>query len=125
MKGGLAVLATQWRDEADTLRRRGASAQAVALESCADELERALRDRDNELLNLTEAARLSGYSSEHLGRMVRNGVIPNAGRPNAPRIRHSDLPRKVGLPPGDKPMHIADTSKEQIARSIVQGGEAR
>ena len=118
---GPTDLTAQWRDEAETLRRRGAEVQAVALETCADELERALRERDNELLNLTEAARLSGYSSEHLGRMVRDGVIPNAGRPNAPRIRHGDLPRKVGLPQGDKPMHIADTSRSQIARSIVQG----
>ena len=125
MPSSLASLLSQWRTDADNLRRRGAAAQALALESCADDLERALRDRDNELLNLTEAARLSGYSSEHLGRMVRDGVIPNAGRPNAPRIRHSDLPRKVGLPPGNKPMHIADTSRSQIARSIVQGGEAR
>ena len=125
MPDTLAVLTAQWRDEAETLRKRGAAAQAVALESCADELERALRDRDNELLNLTDAARLSGYSSEHLGRMVRDGVIPNAGRPNAPRIRNGDLPRKVGLPSGDEPMHIADTSRSQIARSIVQGGEAR
>jgi len=114
-------LAAHWREEAETLLRRGATAQAVLLESCADELERALRERDNEVLNLTEAARLSGYSSEHLGRMVRDGVIPNAGRPNAPRIRHGDLPRKVGLPPDHEPVHIADTSRSQIARSIVQG----
>jgi len=38
VKGGLAVLAAQWRDEADTLRECGAEAQAVLLESCADEL---------------------------------------------------------------------------------------
>ena len=125
MTNSLALLVSQWHDEANTLRKRGADVQAVALESCADELACALQDRANELLNLTEAARLSGYSSEHLGRMVRDGVIPNAGRPNAPRIRHGDLPRKVGLPQGDKPMHIADTSRSQIARSIVQGGEAR
>ena len=122
---GPTDLTAQWRDEADMLRRRGASAQAVALETCADDLEAALRERDETLLNLTEASRLSGYSGGHLSRMVRDGTIPNAGRPNAPRIRHSDLPRKVGLPPGDKPMHIADTSRSQIARSIVQGGEAR
>ena len=122
---GLYDLTAKWRTDAETLRRRGAAAQAVAVESCAEDLEAALRERDETLLNLTEASRLSGYSGGHLSRMVRDGTIPNAGRPNAPRIRHSDVHRKVGLPPGDKPMHIADTSKEQIARSIVQGGEAR
>ena len=120
-----ALLIARWRDEAGTLRRRGAAAQAVALESCAEELETALRELDEVLLNLSEASHLSGYSSEHLGRMVRDGTIPNAGRPNAPRIRRGDLPRKAGLPPGDEPMQIADTSRSQIARSIVQGGQAR
>ena len=38
-------LATQWRDEANTLRRRGAAAQAVSLESCAELLETALREQ--------------------------------------------------------------------------------
>ncbi len=122
---GRTDLVARWRDEAATLRRRGAVAQAVAVESCADDLEAAFRERDETLLNLTEASRLSGYSSGHLGRMVRDGIIPNVGRPNAPRIRRVDLPRKVGLPSGDELMHIADTSKSQIARSIVQGGEAR
>ena len=125
MSNPLAALAYGWREDVATLRRRGAVAQAVAVESCADELEAAFRERDETLLNLTEASRLSGYSSGHLGRMVRDGTIPNVGRPNAPRIRHVDLPRKAGLPPGDQPMHIADTSRSQIARSIVQGGEAR
>ena len=32
MNGGLAVLASQWRDDADLLRRRVAAAQAVAVE---------------------------------------------------------------------------------------------
>lgn len=94
MHDTVKLLTAQWRTEADTLRKRGAVAQAVAVESCAEELERALLERDDELLNLTEAARLSGYSSEHLGRMVRDGKIPNAGRPGAPRIRLGDLPRR-------------------------------
>ena len=125
MPSSLASLLSQWRNEADTLRKCGAVEQAVVSELRAEELETALREWDEALLNLTEASHLSGYSSEHLGRMVRNGTIPNAGRPNAPRIRRGDLPRKAGLPPGDEPMQIADTSRSQIARSIVQGGEAR
>ena len=38
MKGGLAVLAAQWRDEADTLRECGAEAQVGLLELCVNEL---------------------------------------------------------------------------------------
>ena len=120
-----ALLAARWRTDADTLRRRGAPHHAEALVSCAEELEASCRERDETLLKLSEASRLSGYSSGHLGRMVRDGTIPNAGRPNAPRIRRKDLPRKAGLPPYAKPVHIADTSRTQIARSIAQGDKAR
>ena len=35
-------LNSQWRSDAETLRKRGATAQAVTLESCADEMETAL-----------------------------------------------------------------------------------
>ena len=75
---------------------------------------------DNQTLTLTEAASCSGYSREHLGRLMRAGKIPNAGRPNAPRIRASDLPRKAGhLPPERVPEQLSDASKGQIVRSIV------
>jgi hypothetical protein len=47
-------------------------------------------------LSLTAAAQESGYSAGHLGREVKAGRIPNAGRENAPRILRRDLPRKPG-----------------------------
>jgi len=46
------------------------------------------------VLTLAEAAIRSGYSEEHLGRLVRQGKIPNAGRRGAPRIPVGDLPRR-------------------------------
>lgn len=52
--------------------------------------------RNDEALNLRKAARESGYSVDHLGRLLSEGQLPNAGRPNAPRIRRGDLPRKPG-----------------------------
>lgn len=45
-------------------------------------------------LSLEDAAVRSGYSVEHLGRLVRLGTIANAGRKGAPRIRVEDLPAK-------------------------------
>ena len=71
-------------------------------------------------LTLGEAAAVSGYSRAHLGRLVREGKIPNAGRPNAPCIHQLDLPRKSGhLPPGRARGEVSRTSKAQIVRSIV------
>jgi hypothetical protein len=35
---------------------------------------------------LAEASAQSGYSQDHLARLIREGRLPNAGRPHAPRI---------------------------------------
>ena len=48
----------------------------------------------NAALTLREAAARSGYSTGHLGRLVRRGKIRNAGEPRAPRIRIADLPTR-------------------------------
>ena len=45
----------------------------------------------NELVSLTEAAERTGHSPDHIGRLVREGKVPNAGRKNAPRVRVRDL----------------------------------
>ena len=88
-------LPADWRKQAKALRRYGGETPAVALDRCADDLEATLRERDETTLSLVEAARESGYSRDHLGRLVRDGKIPNAGRPNAPRIARKHLPRKA------------------------------
>ncbi len=108
-----------WRERAVALERY-APAVANAIRDLAAELEAALREAELGTLTLTAAARLSGYSREHLSRLLRDGKVPNAGRPNAPRVRLGDLPRKAGhLPPERVPTDIPGTSKRQIVRSIV------
>ena len=115
----LAELPLAWRNRAAALERY-APAVAQAMCDLAAELETALREADLDTLTLTAAAKRSGYCREHLGRLLREGRIPNAGRPNAPRIRLGDLPRKAGyLPPERVPPNIPGTSKRQIVRSIV------
>jgi hypothetical protein len=54
-----------------------------------------LAEDDEKLLTLAEAARRTGYSEDHIGRLVRIGKLPNAGAPNRPRVRAADL---AGLP---------------------------
>ena len=118
------VLPDIWRTQAKTLREYGGETPAVALESCAAQLEAALRQRDETTLNLTEAARESGYSTDHLGRLVRDGKIPNAGRPGAPRIARRHLPRKTGaatLRLAAKPSH-REISTAQIVQSVIDRG---
>lgn len=66
---------------------------------------------------------MTGYSPAHLGRLVREGKIPNHGRTNAPRVRRGDLPVKA-LPGGSEPVNPVRYRAEQIVRSIAKPKEA-
>lgn len=88
-------LPEEWRALAVQLRRLGADAQARILDFCADELASALLRAGDELLSLGRAAQESGYSTDHLSRLLREGRIPNAGRKSKPLIRRRDLPQKA------------------------------
>lgn len=116
MHGALADLPAVWRKRADVLRRHGAAEAAATAETLAEELADALRAALSEAVSLEDAARESGYSADHLSRLVRSGAIPNAGRKNAPAIRRADLPRKAGTLP---PPVLGATSRAQVARSVV------
>ena len=116
-------LPADWRRQAKALRRYGGETPAVAIERCADDLEATLRERDETTLSLVEAARESGYTRDHLGRLVRDGKIPNAGRPGAPRIARRDLPRKAPAEPRLAPKpRPRELSNRQIVQSIIERG---
>jgi len=106
------------------MRCLGAVAQATTLEHCADDLDVAWRDWQQEPLTLEEAAEKSGYSADHLGRLVREGKIPNAGRSGAPRIARRNLPAKshrTARGVAEDPEQ-SDSSFEQIVQSIIEKG---
>jgi hypothetical protein len=88
-----ADLIALWEDRAETLAPY-APAAATAFRVAAAELTASLRAGAEEALSLEAAARESGYSSESLRHMVRDGKVPNAGRRGAPLIRRADLPRR-------------------------------
>ncbi len=118
-------LPANWRQQAKALRRYGGETPAVAIERCADDLEATLVERDETTLPLVEAARESGYSADHLGRLVRDGRIPNAGRPGAPRIARIHLPRKApetAAPPLARNPPRRELSNRQIVQSIIEKG---
>ncbi|WP_420447596.1 hypothetical protein [Candidatus Palauibacter sp.] len=121
------ALPADWRKKAKSLRRYGGETPATAIERCADDLEATLVERDETTFSLVEASRESGYTATHLGRLVRDGKIPNAGRPGAPRIALKDLPRKAHVPAEPQP-RLAEKSRRshlsnaQIVQSIIRKG---
>jgi len=86
----LRELAEGWRADAVMLRKRGAAAQAEALESCAADHEQVLQEWQDEELTLHEAAEESGFSYSRLQQLKDL----NVGTPGSPRIRRCDLPSK-------------------------------
>lgn len=69
-----------------------------------------------ETLSLTQAAERTGYSADHIGRLVREGRLPNAGRKNAPRVRLRDLALEVKPKLAGKSVRLYDPLSD--ARSL-------
>lgn len=89
-----ADLLAQWRVHAETLRAFGAASQAEAVERCAVELEAFTQRQDQEPLTLREAAERSGYSADHLRRLVRDGALQARRNGRRLRFQAADLPQK-------------------------------
>src|SRR5207247_9943722 len=71
------------RSKAAELRNSfGDEERARAIEWAASLVERALQEHAEERLTLAEASARSGYSQDHLARLIREGRLPNAGRPH-------------------------------------------
>jgi len=119
-----------WRALAVQQRSLGAEAQARTLEFCADQLTATVLHMADELLSLHSAAQESGYSVNHLGRLLREGKIPNSGRKAKPLIRRRDLPAKAGRHKGKpcfvpQPGHISDGLFRDIIHSKYGGDDAQ
>ena len=84
----------------------GDEARARAIEWATAQFERALEDHADEKLTLAQASARSGYSQDHLARLIREGRLPNAGRRGSPRIRAGDLP-------------VRPASRHQITEIVV------
>ncbi len=109
-----------WRIEVNRLRQFGATSNAATLEAAAEQLEAALRAEADTTLTVSQAAAESGYSPDHIERMLRQGRLRNVGRKHAPRVRRADLPHKPGGPPGAlTPVGTEPISKAQIARALI------
>ncbi len=82
-----------WRSQATQYERDGLTPAARLLERVADELELIA---GGEIVTLAEAARRSGYSTDHIRVLTKKGDLQNVGRTGSPRYRAVDLPKKPG-----------------------------
>ena len=121
----VSELVSKWEARHDEWRRLGVHVLGAAL---ADEILTDLHDlsRANALVPVTlrEASLISGYTVDHLQRLVASGQLENIGRKGRPRIRRGDLPAKPGhrLPPSAESDQF--TVRRRIVASVTNGNEA-
>lgn len=86
-------LLAKWVARRDELAALKATVDGATLcEDVLNDLEALAASRDQETVSLTEAAEITGYSRDHLSRLVRNGCIRNEGRKHRPLLAVGDLP---------------------------------
>jgi hypothetical protein len=92
----VADLAAKWMERREAYHRDDAhvAGERLVAEFIAD-LHALCAADDDQLLNLRQAAVVSGYSEGYLGRLIRNGKMANEGRTNRPLVRRSALPKKA------------------------------
>jgi len=117
----------RWEDCAAQLAKYGAHVDGnLLIREILNDVESVFAAEEGEKLSLEEAANLSGYSRDHIGRLIRSGSLPNAGRHGRPRVRRADLPRKPkGLPDEAGTDIVFSSSKRQIAQSVVTSPHER
>ena len=112
------AFARKWTSRRDEFRTLGVQVDGARI--CDDVLSDfadVVRNESDVVLSLKQAAAHSGYSKGHLGRLVRQGIIPNAGKPQAPRIRTADLPARPRAVVAERRPKAYDVATD--ARSLV------
>ena len=115
----LKAIANEWREEAAQLARRGYEQEAHAAESYAAELEKRLREWELEELTLEQAAGELGVAYDTVQRRVASGLLHNAGRKGAPRVRRCELY-------GDRssnPQLVTENGEPDLASEVLVGRE--
>jgi len=117
----LAALPADFRGNAAEVRRLGgAEGAATAWEEAARQTELRLREAQLEPLTLDAAVAESGYTRNHLSRLIRVGTVPNWGTDSDPRILRSHVPRKPGFDVDREVLQPAP-SRVQAARAVIEG----
>lgn len=112
-----------WRDDAAVLRGYGDERAADLLERLAAELEADLHDGAAEVVDVTRAVEMTGYTRGHLRRLLVAGKLRNIGTPDEPAFLSSELPRKPVQPISHPALvrrgALSPSSRMQVARAVA------
>ncbi len=68
-------------------------------------------------IKLVQASERTGYSADHLARLIKSGKLTNYGREGAPRVKVSECPQKASVAHGDSRAYNADTDALSLVGS--------
>lgn len=86
----------RWRERQAEFARWGAQVDgAKLLGELLSDLEAV--EHSDAPVSLSAAAAQSGYSTDHLSRLIRSGKLTDYGRKHAPRVKISECPTKPRL----------------------------
>ena len=86
----------RWTERANEWKKLDVSVKGAPLaEEIIADLEAIAAGTNSEELTVTQAAEATGYTADHIGRLVREGKLTNYGRKGAPRVRRSELPKRI------------------------------
>ncbi len=117
--------AEAWRAEALLFEQHQCMEVASTLRRAAEELEQDIQGWEGELLTVQQAVAESGYSAEHLRRLVREGKLRehlDSGGKSHIRVWRRDLPKKQApRRPSKRGVNpLAGYDPEEDARDIAQ-----
>lgn len=89
-------LIERWRSRLAAFKDFGAhiDGEATARQILSD-LEGMADSYEDAEISLTQASEEGGVSTRQLSRLIKAGKLDNVGRPNAPRVRRKDIPRRA------------------------------
>ena len=112
------AFAHKWTSRRDDFQALGVLVDGARIcDEVLVDFRKVLEAESNAALTLGEAAARSRYSAGHLGRLVRQGKIPNAGQPRSPRVRVVDLPTRPSAVVAERRPRKYDADTD--ARSLV------
>jgi hypothetical protein len=102
-------LVDRLRARAEEFRRLDAHVDGAKLiEEILVDLEPVVNGAGTETHTIAQAEARSGYGQDHIRRLIRTGKLRNVGKPGAPRVLASELPRKPGV-------RVADADGEKYS----------